>query len=181
MRTADICTSCQAKIEKAHLPYLQIKYTFDIFESIRKQMLLKERYRITKLPGTILIKGRLKHVFIPELGMLKINLTPLERSVYLLFLNHLEGIRMYNISKFKEELSEIVMQLSKYDQLPTIHAGIDSLCQPESNSLSEKLARIRYKFNKVLGEDMANHYAINGPNGGLKKIGLLKENISFED
>jgi len=113
--------------------------------------------------------------------MLKINLTPLERSVYLLFLNHLEGIRMSNISKFKEELSEIVIQLSKYDQLPTIQAGIDSLCQPESNSLSEKLARIRYKFNKVLGEDMANHYAINGPNGGSKKIGLLKENISFED
>jgi len=55
MRTADICSSCQTKIEQANLPYLQIKYSFDIFESIRKQMLLKERYRITKLPGTILI------------------------------------------------------------------------------------------------------------------------------
>jgi hypothetical protein len=181
MRTADICMDCQKRIEEYQIPYNQLKYTFDLFENIRKQILLKERYKILKPSSSILVKGRLHHIYIPEQGMLKINLTPLERAVYLLFLNHLEGIALSKIVEHKSELSEIVMKISKNDDLEVIEKGIHNLCITNSNSLSEKLARIRLKFNQALGEELANDFIVSGPNGEPKKINLKSDQIKYED
>jgi hypothetical protein len=181
MRTADICSDCQKRIQSVNIPFQYIRYTLDIMEAIRKQLLFKERFAMLNQSGSLFVKGYLKHLYIPELGMLKINLTPLERSVYLLFLNHPEGIRLAEISKYREELSKIVHHLSKRDNKELIDAGIDSLCKSNSNSLSEKLARIKSKFEKHLGIDLADQYIISGPNGGEKKINLEPSKIIFKD
>jgi hypothetical protein len=179
MRTADVCTSCQDKIKKNAVPLPILRYTFELLEEIRKQLLAKERYGMLTPKGTLLIKGYQKHIIIPEMGMLKINLTPLERAVYLLFLNHAEGIRLSEMHKYKAELTDLVKSLSRSDNPADISYSIDALCMPDSNSLSEKLARIRNKFNKHLGEEMAAQYIVSGPNGGLKKINLDREHLSL--
>jgi hypothetical protein len=181
MRTADICSDCQKHIQKAEVPFQYIRYTLDIMEAIRKQLLFKERYGMLKQSASLFVKGHLKHLYIPELGMLKINLTPLERSVYLLFLNHPEGIKLSEISKHRTELSALVHQLSRSEDKQVIESGINSLCQSNSNSLSEKLARIKSKFEKHLGNDLAVQYIISGPNGGEKKINLESNKIIFKD
>lgn len=181
MRTADVCTSCQDKIRKSAVPLPILRYTFDVLEDIRKQLLAKDRYGMLSPKGTLLVKGYQKHIFIPEMGMLKISLTPLERAVYLLFLNHTEGIRLSEMNMFKEELADLVKRLSRNDNPKDILYSIDALCQPDSNSLSEKLARIRNKFIKHLGEEMAAQYIVSGPNGGLKRINLDREHLSIMD
>ncbi len=181
MRTADICSDCQKHIQKSEVSFQYIRYMLDIMEAIRKQLLFKERYGMLKQSASLFVKEHLKHLYIPELGMLKINLTPLERSVYLLFLNHPEGIKLSEISKHREELSALVHQLSRSDDKLVIESGIDSLCKSNSNSLSKKLARIKSKFEKHLGIDLAVQYIISGPNGGEKKINLEPSKIIFKD
>ena len=169
------------KIKKNAVPLPILRYTFEVLEDIRKQLLVKERYGMLTPKGTLLIKGYQKHIIIPEMGMLKINLTPLERAVYLLFLNHAEGIRLSEMSQYKTELTDLVKRLSRSDNPTDISYSIDALCLPDSNSLSEKLARIRNKFNKHLGEEMAAQYIVSGPNGGLKRINLDREHLSIMD
>lgn len=181
MRTADICSDCQKHIQKAGVPFQYIRYTLDIMEAIRKQLLYKERFGMLKQSASLFVKGHLKHLFIPELGMLKIDLTPLERSVYLLFLNHPEGIKLSEISNHRTELSTLVHRLSKSDNKAVIESGVESLCIINSNSLSEKLARIRSKFEKLIGAEMAAHFIVSGPNGELKKINLEPSKITFKD
>jgi hypothetical protein len=178
MRTADICNDCQTIITNAQVPFLVIRYTLDIMEDIRRQLLMKDRYGMLKSRGTLLVKGYQKNIYVPEMGMLKINLTPLERAVYLLFLNHPEGIRLSEMGQYKSELTELVNRFSRSDDQNEINQSILSLCQIDSNSLSEKLARIRQKFNKHLGEEMAAQYLVLGPNGGLKKIEIDRSNVS---
>jgi hypothetical protein len=85
------------------------------------------------------------------------------------------------ISRHRTELSTLVHQLSKSDDKKVIESGIDSLCKSNSNSLSEKLARIKSKFEKHLGIDLAVQYIISGPNGGEKKINLEPSKIIFKD
>jgi hypothetical protein len=101
MRTADICIDCQKIISNAQVPYPIIRYTLDIMEDIRRQLLMKEQYGILQPRATLLVKGYQKVIYVPELGMLKINLTPLERAVYMLFLNHPAGIRLSEMGLHK--------------------------------------------------------------------------------
>jgi len=128
----------------------------------------------------MLIKGRAQKIVLPEMGMLQINLSPTERAVYLLFLNHPEGIRLAEMGDYKAELRGILNQVSPSDSREMIEGQLEKLCEYNSNSLSEKMSRIKRKFDEKLGSAMSEHYYIKGPNGGLKKIHLDRAFLSQE-
>ena len=180
MRTADLCGACQLILKEKGVPLQRIKYVTDVWEFIRDKIMFRNRYNHLKAEIHLLIKGYMHHLYIPEMGMLQIDLTPLERAVYLLFLNHAEGIRISEFQLHRAELSEIIHRISRNSSKEAIEKGINELCKPESNSLSEKMARIRKKFTDHLGEQMAQYYIIQGPNGGLKTIRLDRNQIRRE-
>jgi hypothetical protein len=179
MRTADICGDCQRIISERQIPTPYIKYTTDVMEFIREKILHRNRYRYLEIENALEIRGYMQHIYIPHMGSLQIPLTPLERAVYLLFLKHPEGIRIAEFSDYRHELSEIVHKLSRSDNKEQIERGIAELCSPESNSLSEKMARIRRKFTEALGTTEAQAYIISGPNGEAKTISLPREFITI--
>jgi hypothetical protein len=151
---------------------MQLRYTFEMMEDIRRQLLFKERYDLLRQPTPLLVKGRSQKIVLPDMGMLQINLSPTERAVYLLFLNHPEGIRLAEMGDYKAELRGILNQVSPSDSRETVEGQLENLCEYNSNSLSEKMSRIKRKFDDKLGAAMAEHYYIKGPNGGIKKIHL---------
>lgn len=170
LRTADICGECQQLLAQKRVAYPVLKYTIDLFEEIRRQLLFRERYGMLKQVLPLLIKGRNCNLFIPDMGMLPIQLTAVERAVYLLFLDHPEGIRLSQMQEHYPALLTYMNRLSRRDDPVLIENGVKELCRQGSNSLSEKMARIRKKFSDALGEEMGANYTIKGPNGGLKKI-----------
>ncbi len=181
LRTADICPDCQKIIADRKVSHVHIRYTFEMMDSIRRQLLFRERYDLLRNPLTLLLKGRNKSPYIPDLGMLKINLTPAELGVYLLFLNHPEGIKVSDVVDHRTELSEYMHLLSRRDDRAVIEKLVEDLCRADSNSLSEKMAKIRAKFVKLLGADLAQSYIISGPNGGEKKIVIDRELVKYEE
>jgi hypothetical protein len=181
LRTADVCPDCQDLIRKKSIPHMQLRYTFDVMEDIRRQLLFKDRYDLLRQATPMLIKGRAHKIVLPEMGMLQINLSPTERAVYLLFLNHPEGIRLAEMGDYKAELRGILNKVSPSDSRETIEGQLENLCEYNSNSLSEKMSRIKRKFDDKLGSAMAEHYYIKGPNGGIKKIDLDRNLLKSED
>ncbi len=181
LRTADVCRDCQKLIFNKKIPHLQLRYTFDIMESIRRQLLYKDRYELLKQASPMHVKGRLQKIYLPEMGMLQINLTPTERAIYLLFLNHPEGIRLAEMGDYKAELKSILKKISPSDSQETVESQLENLCEYNSNSLSERMSRIKRKFDDKLGAAMAEHYYIKGPNGGIKKIDLDRNLLKFQD
>ncbi|MCX8479760.1 MAG: hypothetical protein ORN56_08210 [Chitinophagales bacterium] len=181
LRTADVCPECQNLIRAKQITHMQLRYTFDVMEDIRRQLLFKDRYDLLRQATPMLVKGRSQKIFLPEMGMLQINLTPTERAVYLLFLNHPEGIRLAEMGEYKAELRGILNKVSPSDSRETIEGQLENLCEYNSNSLSEKMSRIKRKFDDKLGSAMAEHYYIKGPNGGIKKIDLDRNLLKFDE
>jgi len=180
LRTADVCHGCQDLIRNKRIPHMQLRYTFDMMEDIRRQLLFKDRYDLLRQATPMLVKGRAQKIVLPEMGMLQINLSPTERAIYLLFLNHPEGIRLAEMGDYKVELRGILNKVSPSDSRETIESQLEKLCEYNSNSLSERMSRIKRKFDDKLGTAMAEHYYIKGPNGGLKKIDLDRDLLNFE-
>lgn len=179
MRTADICRDCHSIIAAHNVPFPLMRYTIQMMEDVRKQLLIRERFSTLRTALPLVVKGYMRKLVIPELGNLQINLTPMERAIYLLFLNHPEGIRLAEMGNYKEELKSILNIISRTGDVAVINSGIDELCTYNSNSLSEKVSRIRRKFKDFLGDEMAENYIIKGPNGEIKKIELDRSLVKF--
>jgi hypothetical protein len=175
MRTADICADCQQTLRARNVPHAQLRYTFDMLEAIRRQLLFRERFSTLRKPLRLEFRGRKMKPVIPELGDLHIPLTPTEIAVYVLFMRHPEGLRITEIIDHRSELLGYMQQVSRNDDPASIVRMVDELCNAEKNALSERMSKIRGKLVRSLGSDLAEYYSISGPNGGEKKIKLPVE------
>lgn len=178
MRTADICNQCLEILKKKNVTPDRIAFSTRVMEFIRNEIKHTQRFRLFRNPD-MEIKGYMHHIHLPFLAGKQVPLTPLERAVYLVFLSHPEGIKMNEMAGHRTELANWVHQLSNSDNRQLIEASIHELCQPESNSMSEKMARIKKKFTDILGEQVAQTYIISGPNGGLKKIAIDRQAVKW--
>ncbi|MDP4665847.1 MAG: hypothetical protein NWS37_06385 [Flavobacteriaceae bacterium] len=178
MRTADCCSDCMddikeaindGRLEAAH--YLQL---MSILESIRQQLLFKSRYTIERKPSELKISGRNKNMHFVQLGNLELKLNPLERTLYLFFLNHPEGVKLNELAdeEYYNEIYKIYQALSVVLDKEQIKFSVDQLCNPLENSASEKISRINSKIKRALGEELAQNYLITGARGEAKSIDL---------
>lgn len=180
MRTADVCTECLMKIEKRGVPRNIIIQMFNIMNGVRDNILFKARYQLIQQPSKLSIEGRQKKIFLTDFGNLEIRLTPLEKTMYLLFINHPNGLEMNSLTEYRQKVYSIYAALSNQSSREAIEASVLKLIDPLGNSASEKIAKIKRKFIDALGEKMAEPYIIYGPNGGLKKIELDRNLVSIK-
>ena len=123
--------------------------------------------------GDILLQGT-------EYGEAKINLPPLDKAIYLLFLRHPEGINFSYLPDYREELMEIYRKLMKYRTTDSMLKSVEDVTDPTKNSINEKCARIRRAFVDALGRYLAFSYYITGNRGEAKKIVLDRRYVSWE-
>lgn len=127
-------------------------------------------------------------LYLPLYGNREIQMTPLVKSVYLLFLRHPEGIAFKNLTDYRAELAQIYAQVKARRPLYNLAVGllkinphIEALTDPLNNSINEKCARIRQAFLLTIDDDMARHYYITGARGEPKRITLPQDKIVWED
>lgn len=120
-------------------------------------------------------------IFLPEFNDLEVELTPLPRAVFILFLRHPEGIIFKEIGDYFLELLQIyrTIQGIRFNELKA-RASLLSLCNPMSNSLNEKCSRIREKFFEILTPDTAPMYCIDGSRSQPKRIKLPSSLVMWE-
>jgi hypothetical protein len=175
LRTADICHDCIELLRKKGIDISVIQQVLTIFESVRLRMLFAQNFKQNLKPSRLKISENNK-IFLVDYDNIEIKLTPLEKTVFLLFLNHPEGIFLHNLSDHKTEIFNIYGELSGSGMLTEIHNRIESLVDITSNSASEKIAKIKIAFVKAIGKDLAANYYIQGGNAEAKKI-LIDRNL----
>ena len=111
----------------------------------------------------------------------EIELTPLQKTVFVFFLLKSEGILFKDLPKYKKELMDIYSKISNRTSLETIQQSVNDLANPYSNSMSEKCSRIREAFMKSIDKRLAEHYCVNGDRNGLKRIPLDRSLVEFEE
>lgn len=97
-----------------------------------------------------------------DLGNKEIELQPVHKAVYLLFLAHPEGIEFKRLGEYREELTRYYMQTAKMMDKAKIMEGVDHLVNPLDNAINEKCSRIKKVFLEMMDEYMASYYIISG-------------------
>ena len=91
----------------------------------------------------------------------EVELQPVHKAVYLLFLAHPEGIEFKKLSEYREELTDYYMATAKMMDKEKIIEGVDHLVNPLDNAINEKCSRIKKVFLELMDEYRASYYIIS--------------------
>ena len=119
-------------------------------------------------------------IILPDYNNMEIKMEPLAKAVYLLFLNHPEGIMFKCLPDYREELTKLYDRLRPLGLSDRALQSIEDVTNPLLNSINEKCARIRGAFVGQFDDHMARHYYIDGRRGEAKKISLPRELVVWE-
>lgn len=170
MRTADICPTCMEILSKRLSPP-EMNHVFDLLESLRIKMLFTQNMRQHIEPSPLVVTTE-KTLVIPAYGNLEIRMTPLEKTLYFLYMRYPEGIHLTDLIDHKTELQQIYASISSLGSLEEMRQSIDDLCNITSNSISEKISKIKGHFERVLGKELAKYYYIQGRRGEKRRIAI---------
>ena len=92
---------------------------------------------------------------------LEVELQPVHKAVYLLFLAHSEGIEFKRLADYREELTQYYMATAKLMDKEKIVEGVDHLVNPLDNAINEKCSRIKKVFLELMDEYRASYYIIS--------------------
>ena len=101
-------------------------------------------------------------IILVDYGNKEVEMTPVHKAVYLLFLNHPEGIEFKKLCEYRNELLGYYMATAKLMDKKTIAESVDMLVNPLNNSINEKCSRIKSIFLNIMDQYTANYYIISG-------------------
>ena len=110
----------------------------------------------------------------------EVDMEPLVKAIYLLFLSHQEGIVLKCLPDYRKELTNIYLRLRPAGMTERVEKSIRDVTNPTLNSINEKCARIRKVFEGMLPRSVARYYSISGKRGEAKKIDLVRANVIWE-
>lgn len=113
----------------------------ETFDAIRWHMLFRRRFRSTRKPSRIAIKGANKQIYFLDLGNAELKPTPLEKTVYLLFLDHPEVIHIFNQIDHIPKLEKINQSLGISSTVAELKKALTSLSiRPKTPSTKSSVA-----------------------------------------
>ena len=92
----------------------------------------------------------------------EVEMQPVHKAVYLLFLAHPEGIEFKRLGEYREELTGYYMTTAKWMDKEKIIESVDHLVNPLDNAINEKCSRIKKLFLEIMDEYVASYYIISG-------------------
>ena len=174
LRTGDICSDCLSSLIKFQIPQTEINHGLDLFARFRERMLFAQNAQRNKSVSPLLINKR-HQIFLPDYENIEIKFTPLEKTLYFLFLKHPEGILMSNLFEHRQELNDIYTEIYSRGTLKEMERSIQDLSNATKNSASEKISSIKRKFTDSIGKNLIEPYIIKGPNAEPRKIDLDRQ------
>ncbi len=166
---------------------------FQLADEIRERLKLLKEHGALSLLGDIIeeIQGTKKKIsslfitndfrlFLKDYGMKEVVMSPLPKSLFLLFLNHPEGILFKELGNHHDELLSIYRNITLRENIDAVMESIKAMTDPLNNSVNEKCSRIRSAFLEVITDDLAKNYYITGKRGEPKRITLNRELVSFQ-
>ena len=101
-----------------------------------------------------------------------LQLRPLVKTLFILFLRHPEGILLKHRDDYRTELEEIYSTINPNTFMEDVKARVARLVDLEDNSFSEKASVLNARLKELLPDEIAGDYQIRGHNGSPRKIRL---------
>ena len=110
----------------------------------------------------------------------EVKLEPIVKAVYLLYLNHPEGIAFKYLPDYRKELAEIYQKIKPFGLTDRAIRSIEDVTNPLLNSINEKCSRVRAAFLPLVDASLLDQYIIIGKSGEAKKIDLPRNLVVLE-
>lgn len=91
----------------------------------------------------------------------EVELQPVHKAVYLLFLAHPEGIEFKCLLDYREELLRYYLATARMMDKEKIVESVNHLVNPLDNAINEKCSRIKKAFLELMDEYKASYYMIS--------------------
>ena len=154
-----------------------------------------ERLRLLGIPLNVIVEFVAKYetisrlrvtddnkIILPDYGNREVQMGPLCKAMFFLFLNHPEGIVLKRLEEHHKELTNYYIRTSQKKELtPGMLARINNLEYPGNDNINVVLSRINSYFRQTIDEHLAKHYYILGKRGESYKIALENILIEWED
>jgi hypothetical protein len=142
-------------------------------------MLFSQNFRQSLKPSRIVFKNN--RLLLMDYGNLEIRLRPLELTVYLFFLRHPEGVALHDFVDYRVELKGLYGHFANVDDPAVIENNIEKLVDLRTNSLNEKISRIKRVLISTIGNSLSDHYIIQGEKREKRGIKLPASHIIIEE
>lgn len=162
----------------------------DISVEIKRivEQLHKEGFEEFVLRCMVPVKEKLSRVVItpkydvvlPDYGDKLIEMSPLPKAVFFLFLKHPEGLYFKDLVDYKDELRGIYEKITNRTSASVVGDSIDKVTDPTQNAINEKCSRIREAFLKQMDERLAKFYCITGWRSEKKHITLPRHLVEWQ-
>lgn len=110
----------------------------------------------------------------------EVKMEPIVKAVYLLFLNHPEGIAFKYLPDYRKELTDLYQKIKPLGLNERVIRSIEDVTNPLLNSINEKCSRIRAAFQAEVDASLLDQYIISGKSGEAKKIALPRDLVVWE-
>jgi hypothetical protein len=120
-------------------------------------------------------------IYLPDYGNMEIRMTTLPKTLFILFVQHPEGIVLKRLSDYEPELIKIYTSISNRENITEMYDSIKRLCTPLDPSLHEKLSRIREAFLRNMADKYAKHYYVCGDRGEKMQIRIDRALVSLPE
>lgn len=125
----------------------------------------------------LLIDEEFNFWLIKKGGWQKVPLTNLCKVLYYQFVQHPEGISLYDLPHHTQALLKVYRLICWDYEEQMIKTSIEGLTCRCTNSVYEKISKIKATFNDLLPSEIAPFYHIQGGRGLPKKIALPRHLI----
>ena len=110
----------------------------------------------------------------------EIKMEPIVKVVYLLFLNHPEGIAFKYLPDYRKELTDLYQKIKPFGLTERAIRSVEDVTNPLLNSINEKCSRVRAAFQSEVDPSLLEQYIITGKSGEAKKISLPRDLVVWE-
>lgn len=118
------------------------------------------RRLIVKRDGRLFLEGN-KNIGNGSNNTVEVQLSPVHRAVYLLFLRHEEGIEFKRLSEYHDELLSLYDRICPEGDQDKKRETVERLTNPLDNAINEKCSRIKSVFTSLMDDYSASYYIIS--------------------
>ena len=134
----------------------------DLLRAIGSSLLEELRLEAAKTRlSRLLITADCRFILV-DYGNREVQLQPVHKAVYLLFLAHPEGIEFKRLADYRGELTRYYMLTTRMTDKERVAESIDHLVDPLDNAINEKCSRIKRAFTSLMDDYEASYYIISG-------------------
>lgn len=165
-------------IKKAEQALVELAET-----GITKELLLyilkdAERFDFVRMVVTPSLQIVLKGVTLDR-GDAMVDLPPLQRAIYFLYLRHTEGINFKDLMDHYQEVFDFYVRMSRALSTDAQRESVNKALAPASNRINVLSSNIRHAFLQLLPPEMANYYCITGTKGNVRSIKLDRKYVEW--